>query len=95
MFISKILSAAPVLAQAEEFSEVAMNVTKISNPYDASFKAVQMIIGACAPPQVKYPLKCLALVSQLSVVIASGGTTSILSAALSIGSTRQVLEELL
>ena len=43
MIISKIISSVPVIAQAEEFADVAKNVTKISNPYDASFSAVKLI----------------------------------------------------
>lgn len=90
----KIISAGPVVFQAKSFSEVARNVTNITDPIGASFTATKLIVEDCAPPQVKYPVKCLILALQLGLCVSTGGATSVTTAALTIGTARQILETL-
>ena len=85
----EILKSVPIIAQAKSFSELARNVTRVDNPIKASFSAVKLIADVCAPPQVKYPLKCTILLLQLGVCFAS-----VTSIAIGIGTTKQILEEL-
>ena len=47
------------------------------------------------PPHIKYPIKCAILGLQLGVCITTGGLGTVTSAALGIGTAKQVLEEFL
>jgi hypothetical protein len=92
--ISSLLKAAPVVAQARSFSELAKNVTNISDPVNASFSAAKLIVNVCTPPHIKFPVKCTILALQLGVCLSTGGLGTVTGAALAIGSGKQILEEL-
>lgn len=93
--ISEIISAVPVAGQAQGFIKVATNVTKATSVSDAVIGGIKTIIVDCAPPQVKYPLKCLVLITQGAVVMASVSNplTTPFSVSLLIGLGTQILEE--
>lgn len=44
------LKAAPVIAQARSFTQLAQNVTNTNDPIRASVSGVKLIIYVCAPP---------------------------------------------
>lgn len=92
--ITMLLKAAPVVAQARSFSDVAKNVTNISDPVNASFCAAKLIVDLCTPPQIRFPVKCTILALQLGVCFSTGGLGTVTGAALAIGSGKQILEEL-
>lgn len=89
-----ILRSAAVVAQTRSFVSLAQNVTKISDPVNASIAASKLIVDVCLPPQFKYPVKCTILALQLLLSFQAGGLASVTCVALSIGSAKQVLEEL-
>ena len=90
---SNLLTYLPIAAQANSFSRVAREVTSTADPMNACLKASKLIIDVCAPPNVKYPLKCSILLAQITVAICSGKVTSVTSTSLAIGAAKQVLEE--
>jgi hypothetical protein len=94
MSITSIMRSAPIIAQATSFADLEKNVTNISDPISASLSASKLIIGACAPPHIKYPLKCVALAAQLGICFSTGGLSSVTSVSLRIDTARQILEEL-
>lgn len=83
MIARLLIERAPVGMQANSFSELAMNVTNITSPVNASLTAGKMIVGACTPPQIKYPVNCAILALQLGLYIFISGTVSVTTAALS------------
>lgn len=92
--LMSIVKAAPVIAQARSFTDLAKNITKVSDPLNASLSATKLIVEVCTPPNVKYPVKCTILALQVGMCVYSGGLTSVTSTALAIGTAKQVLEEL-
>jgi hypothetical protein len=76
MIVEKIIEKAPIIFQPNGFTNLAMNVTNCTDPISASIMASKLIIGACVPPQVKYPAKCAILALQLGMCICTGGWTS-------------------
>ena len=86
--LTTVIKAAPVIAQARSFTDLAKNVTSISDPVNASLTATKMIVGVCTPPHIKYPVKCAILGLQLGLCIYSGGLTSVTSTALAIGTAK-------
>lgn len=88
MTISKIIQYLPVVAQAKSFSELARNITNLSDPVSVSFEAIKLIISVCALPHVKYPLKCAILAAQIGVCFSTGGLSSVTSLALGIGTAK-------
>ena len=94
MGLSDVFKAAPVIAQARSFTELAKNATNITDPIGATVGATKLIIDVCAPPQVKYPVKCTILFLQLAMCVSTGGLSSVTSVALSVGTAKQVLEEI-
>jgi len=90
-----VLKAAPVVMQAESFTEVAKNVTNCTNPYSASLTAVKVIAVECIPPKVKYPIKCTILGLQIIAAVNTGGLSSVAATALTIATATQVLEEMI
>jgi hypothetical protein len=87
-------NAVPVVAQARSLSELAQNVTKISDPVSASLTASKLIVQACTPLQIKYPLKCTILLLQFGVCFSTGDMSSVTSVVVGIGTVKQILEEL-
>jgi hypothetical protein len=92
--LTTVLQILPITGQTNAFVSTAMNVTNCTNPINASVSAIKLIVDVCAPPQVKYPIKCLVLVSQLALCLGSGGTSSVITTATTIAAARQILEEL-
>ena len=72
--------------------ETAVNITNSTNPYVATVNGIKIVTLACLPPNIKYPVKCAILFAQIGVSICTGGTSSMVSTALVIGSARQILE---
>lgn len=66
MSFTQILKSAPVIAQARSFTELAQNVTSMSDPANAVVTAVKLIEIQCLPPHVKDPLKCAILFACLN-----------------------------
>jgi len=87
--LCKILSDAQVTSAAFKFSSSAKQVFNTTSSLEASAKAMSYLVDGCAPPQIKYPLKCLILFSQLGVVVTSGGNP--VSIALAFGALRQII----
>ena len=48
------------------------------------------IIDDCAPPQIKYPVKCGILAAQVGLAVSSGGNPW--AVAMAIGSARQIID---
>jgi hypothetical protein len=85
-----IIEHIPIAGQAMKFARLAKTVHDCSDPTEASLKAVKGIIGDCLPPNIKYPLKCLALGTQFLVAINGGAPIGV---ALTIALGNQILEE--
>jgi hypothetical protein len=92
--LTSIGSNMPIVGQTVALVNTAKNVTNCTNPISASVQAVKLIVDVCAPPQVKYPIKCIVLISQLAICFSSGGATSVVTATTTIASARQILEDL-
>jgi len=67
-----------------------MKVYNSTSPIEAVKVAAIGIIDDCAPPQIKYPVKCSILVAQIGLAISSGGNRW--AVAMAIGSARQLIE---
>jgi hypothetical protein len=67
-----------------------MRVYNSTDPISAVKNATLSIIEDCAPPSVKYPIKCGILLAQLGLAISSGGNPW--AVAMAIGSVRQIIE---
>jgi len=85
----------PVISQAKSFSELARNATNVTNPWTATASAVKLIVDVCAPPQVKHPVKCTIFLLQVGICVSTGGFASVTTAALTIGTAKQILEEVI
>lgn len=88
--IISVLQAAPVVAQANSFAQLAKNITNTTDPISTSLTASKLIIGVCTPRHIQFPLRCGILAAQLR----SGGLTSVTSTALLLGTGKQIFEEL-
>ena len=51
MGLTKVFTSLPVVAQAKSFTELARNVTNISDLASASFEAAKLITDVCTPPR--------------------------------------------
>lgn len=85
----------PVTLQSYSFSQESMALTNSTNPVQATLSAMMLIVDACLPPNIKYPVKCLALAAQLIVCASASGTASAFSAATTVASARQIIKEML
>jgi hypothetical protein len=94
---NEIISAVPVVGQAQGFIKVARNITNATSVPDAVIGGVKTIVVECAPPQVKYPLKCLVLAMQCGVCVmsVSNPITAPFSTSMLIGLGTQILEEVI
>jgi hypothetical protein len=86
----ELIKQVPVISQAYGLTKTAMKVYNSTDPISAVKNATLSIIEDCAPPQVKYPIKCGILLAQLGLAISSGGNPW--AVALAIGSARQIIE---
>jgi hypothetical protein len=69
----ELIKQVPVISQAYGLTKTAMKVYNSTDPISAVKNATLSIIEDCAPPQVKYPIKCGILLAQLGLAISSGG----------------------
>ena len=67
-----------------------MKVYNSTSPVEAVKVAAVLIIDDCAPPQIKYPIKCGILLAQLGLAVSSGGNPW--AVAMVIGSARQIID---
>lgn len=86
----ELIHQVPVVGQAYGLTKTAMRVHNSTDPISAVKNATLSIIEDCAPPQVKYPIKCGILLAQLGLAISSGGNPW--AVAMTIGSARQIIE---
>ena len=85
-----IIENIPIAGQAMKFARLAKQVHNCSDPVQASITATKAIVVDCMPPQVKYPLKCIALGAQIAIAVSGGAPIGI---ALSITLGNQIMEE--
>ncbi len=52
--------------------------------------AVVLVIDACAPPEIKYPVKCSIFLAKVGLAVLSGGNP--LAVAMAIDSARQIID---
>jgi hypothetical protein len=88
--VFELINQVPVVGQAYGLTKTAMRVYNSTDPISAVKNATLSIIEDCAPPQVKYPIKCGILLAQLGLAISSGGNPW--AVAMAIGSARQIIE---
>ena len=88
--INTFIKQVPVVGQAYSFTKTAMKVYNSTSPIEAVKIAAVSILDDCAPPQVKYPIKCGILAGQIGIAISSGGNPWDVS--LLIGSARQIID---
>lgn len=86
--IDTIRSIAGTIFQVNNIAPVAKNVTGAMSIPGELFQGSKLINNVCAPPQVKYPLKCAVLVAQLAICISTGGTVS---TAIALNAAHQIL----
>jgi hypothetical protein len=91
--LSSAIKSVPVVGQVYHFSEVAMNVTKVTDPVEASVKGVELVLKDCVPPPFKLSIECVLLVAEIggAVALASNPVTGTYSLSLAIGSAARVL----
>ena len=85
-----IMSHIPVVSQVYGFTTTAMKVYNSTSPVEAVKVATISIIDDCAPPQIKYPVKCGIFIAQVGLAVASGGNPWAVTMA--IGSARQIID---
>ena len=85
-----IVEDIPIIGEATKFARLAKNVHNCTDPIEASLKASKGILIDCLPPNIKYPLKCLALAAQVGIAVGGGASISV---ALFIALGNQRLEE--
>ena len=88
--LNPFIKQVPVVGQAYGFTKTAMKVYNSTSPVEVAKVAARSIMDDCAPPQIKYPIKCGILLVQVGLAISSGGNTW--SVAMAIGLARQTIE---
>ena len=88
--LGKIIPLVPVLGQGYGFTKTAMKVYNSTSPVKAVIVATVSIIDDCAPPIIKYPVKCGVLLVQVGLAVSSGGNPW--AVALAISSARQIID---
>ena len=66
--MNPLIKQIPVVSQAYGFTKDAMKVYNSTSPIEAVKVAAVSIIDDCAPPQIKYPVKCGILVAQVASI---------------------------
>mgnify|MGYP007080363500 CR=1 FL=1 len=61
-----------------------------TSPIEAVKVAAVSIIDDCAPPEIKYPIKCGIFFAQVVLAVSSGGNPW--AVAMAIGSARQIID---
>ena len=90
--LKEVVKSVPVVGQVVGLTQTAMKVYQCTSPVQALKTAVLSIVDNCAPPVVKYPLKCGILLAQVGLVISSGGSSS-WGIALILATARQIIED--
>ena len=88
--LGPVIKQVPVVGQAVGLTVTAMKVYNCTSPVQAVKTAAISIVDDCAPPQIKYPLKCGALLIQLGIAIGTGGNPW--SVGLALGAAKQLIE---
>ena len=88
--INTFIKQVPVVGQAYGFTKTAVKIYNSTSPIKAVKIAAVSIIDDCAPPQIKYTIKCGILAGQIGVAISSVGNPWDVS--LLIGSARQTID---
>jgi hypothetical protein len=72
--LSSAIKSVPVVGQVYHFSEVAMNVTKVTDPVEASVKGVELVLKDCVPPPFKLSIECVLLVAEIGGAVEVSGS---------------------
>ena len=88
--LNPLIKQVPVVGQAYGFTKTAMKVYNSTSPVEAVKVAAGSIIDDCFPSQIKYPVKCSILLSQVVLAVSSGGNPWAI--AMAIGSARQIID---
>ena len=90
--LEKIVKGVPVVGQAYGFVNVAMKVYDTTSPLQALKTGVLGVLTDCAPPQVKYPVKCGLLLAQVGLAVSTGGSST-WTIAMVIALARQIIDD--
>lgn len=85
-----IVKNVPVLSQTYGVTRTAMRIYNSTSPVGAVKAAVKGVLVDCAPPVVKYPLKCIMLASHIALCATTG---SPLACSLAIGFLDYMLDD--
>ena len=88
--LGPVIKQISVVGQAVGLTVTAMKVYNSTSPVQAVRTAAVSIVDDCAPPQIKYPLKCGALLIQLRIAIGTSGNAW--SVRLALGAAKQFIE---
>ena len=95
IIVKEIVEKGPLVMTANSLGDSSIKLTNITNPFYATLSASRLLVEACLPPNIKYPVKCTIFALQLGMCICSGGSTSILSTTLTLATARQIIEEMI
>ena len=88
--LQPLIKQVPVVGQVYGFTKAAIKVYNATSPVEAVKEAAVSIVDDCAPPVIKYPVKCGVFAAQVALAISSGGNPWAI--AMAIGSARQIIE---
>jgi hypothetical protein len=94
VIVKEIFKKGPLAIDANRLGDSSMKLTNHTNPFYATLSASKLLVEACLPPNIKYPVKCIIFALQLGMCVYYGGTTSILSTTLTLATARQIIEEM-
>lgn len=94
VIVKETFKKSPPAMGANRLGDSAMKPTNHTSPFYATLSAPKLLVEACLPPNIKYPVKCTIFALQLGMCICSGRTTSILSTTLTLATARQIIEEM-
>ena len=69
--VNPLIKQVPVVGQAYGFTKTAMKIYNSTSPVEAAKVAAISITDDCAPPQIKYPVKCGIFFTQVGLAISS------------------------
>ena len=84
--LDAVVKQLPVVGQTYGLTKTAMKVYNSTSPVEAVKIAAISIIDDCAPPQVKYPVKCGILVAQIGLAVSTGANPFVIG--MILGSAR-------
>jgi len=88
--LNLLIKQIPVVGQTYGFTKTAMKIYNSTSPVEAAKVAAISITDDCAPPQIKYPVKCSILIAQVGLAVSSGG--NLWAVAIVIVSARQIID---